>query len=102
MTGLPAVLAPFRDHPATAALFVDFDGTLAPIVEDPAAARPFSGVPELLVALAGRFGLVAVVSGRPVRFLQDVLGQSPGVHLAGLYGMEEVGTDGVRRAAGPA
>ncbi len=82
------------EEPGAAALFLDFDGTLAPIVADPASARPLPGVPELLARLAARLGLVAVVSGRPVAYLVDVLGAPPGVHLAGLYGMEELGADG--------
>ncbi|HEY1733748.1 MAG TPA: trehalose-phosphatase [Acidimicrobiales bacterium] len=94
MTDLPTVLAPFRDHPDRSALFLDYDGTLAPIVDDPAAARPLAAVPELLADLGRRFGLVAVVSGRPVRFLLDVLGRPAAVHLAGLYGMEAAGPDG--------
>jgi trehalose 6-phosphate phosphatase len=94
LTDLPAVLAPFRDHPDRSALFLDYDGTLAPIVDDPATARPLAAVPELLADLGRRFGLVAVVSGRPVRFLLDVLGRPPAVRLAGLYGMEAAGPDG--------
>ncbi|MGH8988401.1 MAG: trehalose-phosphatase [Acidimicrobiales bacterium] len=94
---LPAVAAPLRDRAAQAALFLDYDGTLAPIVEDPGAARPLPGVPELLVRLGNRLAVVAVVSGRPVAYLEEVLGRPAGVHLAGLYGMEEVGADGVRR-----
>ena len=78
LTDLPAVLAPFRDRPDRSALFLDYDGTLAPIVDDPAAARPLAAVPELLADLGRRFGLVAVVSGRPVRFLLDVLGRPAG------------------------
>ncbi len=103
MTGsdLPAALAPLRDRPAEAALFLDYDGTLAPIVEDPASARPVPGVPELLVRLAARLDVVAVVSGRPLAYLEGALGRPRRVHLAGLYGMEEAGSDGViRRDAG--
>ena len=37
---LPAPLRPLAAEPARSALFLDFDGTLAAIVEDPAAARP--------------------------------------------------------------
>lgn len=95
---LPAALAPLRDRAADAGLFLDFDGTLAPIVPDPAAARPLPGTCELLAALAGRLAVVAVVSGRPASFLRDVLGTPLGVRLAGLYGMEEVGPDGTVRA----
>lgn len=35
-----------------------------------------------------------MVSGRPVGFLADVLERPPGVHLFGVYGMEELGLDG--------
>jgi trehalose 6-phosphate phosphatase len=79
---------PLARHPQTSALFLDFDGTLSPIVEDPVGARPLPGVPELLVTLAHRFALVAVVSGRPTSFLADVLGAPKGVRLVGLYGLE--------------
>lgn len=94
---LPPALAPLRDRPKEAALFLDFDGTLAPIVEDPATARPLAGVPELLARLGARLDVVAVVSGRPLEYLEGAIGRPRGVHLAGLYGMEEVGSDGVLR-----
>jgi trehalose 6-phosphate phosphatase len=98
---LPPVLRPLRERCAEAALFLDYDGTLAPIVADPAGARPVPGVRELLARLGARLDLVAVVSGRPVRFLSEALGTPPGVVLSGLYGMEEVGRDGeLRRDTG--
>ncbi|MGH9006108.1 MAG: trehalose-phosphatase [Acidimicrobiales bacterium] len=93
---LPGVLKPLRARPQTAAVFLDFDGTLAEIVEDPELARPLPGVPELLAELGARFGVVAVVSGRPAAFLEEHLGRTHGVRLIGLYGLEEVG-----HAAGP-
>jgi trehalose 6-phosphate phosphatase len=85
---LPAPLVPLAADPAHGALFLDFDGTLAAIVEDPTAARPLPGVRALLADLAGPFALVAVVSGRPTAFLTEVLGDPAGVTLAGLYGLE--------------
>lgn len=94
MTERPSVVEALRDRPAESALFLDFDGTLAPIVDDPAQARPWPGVPRLLGDLARSFGSVAVVSGRPARFLADVLGPPTGVALLGLYGLEEVAPDG--------
>jgi len=106
--GLPpdaaALLAPLRVDPTATAVITDFDGTLAPIVVDPAAARPMAGVPDLLGRLAERFGVVAVVSGRPAGFLVEHLtrgsgGGSSRVRLFGLYGMEQAGRDGSIRLA---
>jgi trehalose 6-phosphate phosphatase len=79
-------LLPFRGHPDRAALVIDYDGTLSPIVEDPADALPLPGMAELLAGLAERYERVAVVSGRPVSFLLDVLPDS--LILTGLYGLE--------------
>lgn len=93
---VPGLLEPIRAHPASSAVFLDFDGTLSHIVEDPAAARPVEGVPELLGALGARYRVVAVVSGRPAGFLAQHLGSAAGVRLIGMYGLEEVG-----RPAGP-
>jgi len=67
-------------------LALDFDGTLAPIVDDPAAAAPLEGVPELLEELASSVGEVAVVSGRPLSYLTNHLPAS--LTLVGLYGLE--------------
>ncbi|WP_256394184.1 trehalose-phosphatase [Natronoarchaeum rubrum] len=67
---------------------LDFDGTLAPIVEDPAAAAPLDGVPELLGELrdADRVA-VGLVSGRALADLRERAGVS-GVHFAGNHGLE--------------
>jgi trehalose 6-phosphate phosphatase len=83
------LLAPFRADPAGSAVFTDFDGTLAPIVDDPAEARPLPGVVEVLGGLAGAYGRVGVISGRPAAFLQTHLGDQ-GLFLSGLYGLEFV------------
>src|SRR5262249_29160711 len=71
----------------------DFDGTLAPIVDNPAAARPLPGVPAALQGLAARMGRVAVISGRPAQFLLDHLNGGGG-SLWGLYGLEHAEGDG--------
>jgi trehalose 6-phosphate phosphatase len=86
-------LAPFVERPAVAAVVLDFDGTLSPIVDVAADARPVDGAIDLLDHLARRLGLVAVMSGRPVDFLRPLL--PPNVVLSGLYGLEVV-RDGVR------
>jgi trehalose 6-phosphate phosphatase len=75
-----------RRHLATAGVFVDFDGTLAPIVRDPQDARPLPGVAEVLAGLHRRLGRLAVVSGRPVSYLVAHLPEE--VELHGLYGLE--------------
>jgi trehalose 6-phosphate phosphatase len=84
---LPAPLEFLAAKPEQAGVYTDFDGTLAPIVDDPAQARALDGAAETLAALAGRFERVGVISGRPVRFLLDAVG-APGVDLWGEYGLE--------------
>lgn len=86
---LPAAFLPFLDTPGRAGVFTDFDGTLSPIVDDPDSAVPIEGAVEVLEELAGRVGRVAVISGRPVEFLQRRFGTSP-VTLSGLYGLQSV------------
>lgn len=82
------LLAPFVADPGSAGILSDFDGTLSPIVTDPDEAAPLAGVPETLDGLARRYKRVAVLSGRPVAFLQRFLPRS--VLLSGLYGLEVV------------
>jgi trehalose 6-phosphate phosphatase len=57
-------LAPLRASPDRAAILLDIDGTLAPIVEHAADARVPEGTRQLLVAIAKRYRMVACVSGR--------------------------------------
>jgi trehalose 6-phosphate phosphatase len=80
-------LAALADDPARTAVIVDFDGTLAPIVDDPPAATPLPEAAATLGRLARRFGRVAVVSGRPVAFLRERL-PVEGLALFGQYGVE--------------
>ncbi len=98
MTAPPAWsarFAPFVADPAASAVLTDFDGTLAAIVLDPAAARPLPGAHEALADLGRRYATVAVVSGRPASFLVEQLGGIQGVQLVGSYGSEWSGADGV-------
>jgi trehalose 6-phosphate phosphatase len=92
-------LAVLLEDPGASAVMTDFDGTLAPIVMDPAAAHPLPEAPGVLAALARRFGVVAVVSGRPAAFLaQRLAAAGPAVRLFGVYGLEWVEDGVVRRA----
>lgn len=77
-----------RSAPSGALVAVDFDGTLSPIVEDPASARPLDGVPDALERLAAHYGEVAVISGRPLEFLEAWFPAPSQVSLFGLYGLE--------------
>lgn len=92
--GLDDVLAPLRADPSATGIFSDFDGTLASIVDDPAAARALDGAVEVLAGLARRYRRVGVISGRPGTFLATQLG-GRGLFLSGLYGLETVDDDGV-------
>jgi trehalose 6-phosphate phosphatase len=76
-------------HAGEVAICLDFDGTIAPIVDDPAAARPLPGIVELLGPLADRYAAVALVSGRPAPYLASHAA-APGVRYLGLYGLEEI------------
>lgn len=53
---------------------LDFDGTLSPIVDDPAQARIHPDAGDVLVALAEKVLAVAVVTGRPARQVLDLGG----------------------------
>ncbi len=85
---LDAALVPFRADRAAALLAFDFDGTLSPIVEDPASARPIDDGLSGLDRLAAQYGEVAVVSGRPLDFLERWFPLPSDVTLVGLYGLE--------------
>src|SRR3954453_1245876 len=75
---------------------LDFDGTLAPIVEDPAEAHIHPEAGEVLVDLAQQVLAIAVVTGRPARQALDLGGleqvgnaigdAGKGLYLFGQYG----------------
>jgi trehalose 6-phosphate phosphatase len=61
---LSEALAPLRAEPSRAAILLDIDGTLAPIVDHADDARVPETTRQLLIAVARRYGVVACVSGR--------------------------------------
>ena len=71
------------------ALACDYDGTLAPIVEDPAKAAP---LPEAVAAIRALAALprttVAVISGRALRDLAALSRLPSEVYLVGSHGSE--------------
>ncbi|MEU4235217.1 trehalose-phosphatase [Nonomuraea sp. NPDC026600] len=77
--------------PAGAVIGLDFDGTLSPIVADPASARIHPEAPAVLTELGRHVGAVAIVTGRPVVTALELgpgLADVPGLVILGHYGFE--------------
>lgn len=92
----PAV-APLLDGDASRlAVLLDFDGSLSPIVDDPADAVALPDALDALRALVPHVGMLAIVSGRPVDFLLERVGID-GVRYVGQYGLEWIDEQGRRR-----
>jgi len=83
-----AMLAP---NLAQTLIALDFDGTIAPIVTDPARARPARGAAEVLRTLVGNGARVAIISGRDASTVVGLSGPGdlPGLIVEGLYGAEQ-------------
>ncbi|HWP17604.1 MAG TPA: trehalose-phosphatase [Burkholderiaceae bacterium] len=88
---------------ADAALFLDFDGTLADLAPRPDAVHvPPSLIETLQCLQQALHGAVAVVSGRPLEQLDRLL-HPLRLPLAGVHGVERRSADGyVQRLASPA
>jgi len=96
-----AALGLVRGRLARAAIVLDYDGTLAPIVDRPEHAIPAAGAVEVLVALASLVRVVAIVTGRPSGFVRSRLPVA-GLTVVGLYGSEDapdLGADVLRAVA---
>ncbi|QNE20724.1 trehalose-phosphatase [Kribbella qitaiheensis] len=79
--------------PAGAVIASDFDGTLSPLVEDPAMSRAADGALDALARLAGVGAQVAIVTGRPALVATELSGVSGHAGLGSLvvlghYGLE--------------
>jgi trehalose 6-phosphate phosphatase len=74
-------------EPQRAAILLDVDGTLAPIVEQPEDARVPEETRHELARLASTYALVACVSGRPGEDVKRMVGV-PGVAVVGEHGLE--------------
>lgn len=88
MSSRPTAIEAMSSNPAGSALVLDFDGVLSPIVDDPTTSAMPDHVAATLHRLAGSLGLLAVMSGRPVAFLEDRV-RVPGMPLLGSYGIEQ-------------
>jgi trehalose 6-phosphate phosphatase len=80
-------LAVIAAEPELAALFLDIDGVLAPIVARPDDARVPEGTRSELARLAQRYGLVACVTGRPAGQARELVGVER-IRYVGEHGLE--------------
>jgi trehalose 6-phosphate phosphatase len=96
-----AGLAALRADPRRALIALDYDGTLSPIVSRPEDAVPAEGTVEVLTALAGRVGRLALLTGRPAQVVVDLgdFASVPGLVVLGQYGVER--WEGGRLTAAP-
>jgi trehalose 6-phosphate phosphatase len=83
----PNLLAELVREPRRAAILLDVDGVLAPIVEEPGAAAVPEETRAELRRLAGRYALVACISGRAAADAARVLGDA-GIRVVGEHGLE--------------
>ncbi|HEU6444455.1 MAG TPA: trehalose-phosphatase [Gaiellaceae bacterium] len=83
----PVRLVRFRSEPEKAAVFLDVDGTLAPIVDRPEDAAVPAETRQEVERLAGRYALVACISGRPAADARAIVGLG-GVEYVGVHGLE--------------
>lgn len=79
-------------HQAHLALFLDYDGTLAPIAAHPSQAVLSDDMRSLLSQLSDR-ATVAIISGRDLADLQQRVAL-PGLHYAGSHGFDMLCADG--------
>jgi trehalose 6-phosphate phosphatase len=62
-----AAMAAIIEHPSDTLLALDFDGTLAPIVEDPEQAHADSAAVDALAGLGRLLGRIVLITGRSAR-----------------------------------
>ena len=86
---LPALLEELARDPSRAAILLDNDGVLAPIVVDPAAARVPEETRAELRRLLGRYALVGVLTGRTAEQARTIVGVD-GIEVIGEHGLELV------------
>jgi trehalose 6-phosphate phosphatase len=80
-------LAPLRAQPDRAAILLDIDGTLSPIVENASEADVPEATRQLLIRVARRYRAVACVSGRQAKLARAMVGVGTITYL-GSHGVE--------------
>jgi trehalose 6-phosphate phosphatase len=86
-SALAEALGPLVQAPETAGIFLDVDGTLAPIVERAEDARVPEATSRALEALARRYACVACISGRAAAEARRLVGVDS-ITYAGSHGAE--------------
>lgn len=83
-------LAALQADPGQAVVALDYDGTLAPVVDRPQDAVPAPGALAALTALAPQVGMLALVTGRPADVVVELGGLAgvPGLVVLGQYGAQ--------------
>ena len=94
-------LRPLTDAPDRAGIFLDVDGTLAPIVERAEDAHVPEKTSRLVGALAKRYALVGCVSGRSASEARRLVGVG-GIAYAGSHGAELILPGATRASILPA
>lgn len=84
---LPALLETLRREPERAAILLDIDGTLAPIVPHPSDSRVPDETRAELVRLTRRYGLVGCLTGRATEDARRVVGVDE-LEYIGEHGLE--------------
>jgi trehalose 6-phosphate phosphatase len=85
--GSETLLAALVESPSEAAIMLDVDGTLAPIVARPELARVPDETRAELRRLVGRYALVACISGRTAEDARKIVGVGGPVYV-GVHGLE--------------
>lgn len=84
---LPPPLAALAREPGRAAILLDIDGVLAPIVANPEDARVPEETRAELRRLAGTYALVGCLTGRPTEVAREIVGV-PELEYIGEHGLE--------------
>ena len=99
-----AAFTAIRERPGEAVIALDFDGTLSPIVDDPAGARAHPDAPAALARLAPLVNAIVIITGRPAARAVEYGGfaQVKGLVVLGQYGAERWAAGTVRSPEPPA
>ncbi|HEY1487271.1 MAG TPA: trehalose-phosphatase [Micromonosporaceae bacterium] len=87
---MDVALADFAATLPDALIALDFDGPIAPIINDPQKSRPVPGAIDTLAALARSGVQIAVVTGRDAETVLELgqLAAVPGLIVSGVHGAE--------------